>query len=319
MTFRWCNAQNCLGVGDGKKVRPVWREGNGAWQRVVRVDARRGALASLEVAWKLIFRVGRGEVAFTYPYEPADLEAALKANPAWRRQVIGVTGAGRPLEALSLGGFPAQRGLFVVARQHCGETPGAWVLDGLLRAARAQRDFCVIAVPAVDLDGALGGDYGKDKFPQDFNRAWSNANAMRPETLAIRRLMLRWRAAGGTPLALDLHAPGACEREGPYFYVSRALPEPSAALQPFIVRAYALLPKALRGPREKFARFADYPTRWPMTLSFSDSAATELKWPAASMETPYQGNGNRYYSMADYRAIGRALWKAAVETARPAT
>jgi hypothetical protein len=89
-------------------------------------------------------------------------------------------------------------------------------------------------------------------------------------------------------------------------------PPQAAVLNLFFDTCHALLPEELRGPREKFVRIGDYATRWPHELGFGENTRTELDWPATSLETPYQGNGPRYYSIADYQAIGRAVWQAAI-------
>jgi hypothetical protein len=313
VTFHWSQTQNCLGTGHAERLRPVWRDGNGPWSRVPSAEKIPEALGATGLQWSLRFTQNEGEVAFIFPYDPTDLDAALKANPAWQRHIIGVTGGGRPLEALALGPFPAKRGIFVSARSHCNENTGAWALDGFLRAASvaAHPDLCVIAIPAIDPDGAIAGDYGKDKFPHDFNRAWSNAVAMRPETMAIRRLMQRWKDA--RPLALDLHSPGASEFEGPYFFGGRTVPDHAAVLLKFFDGLYAALPEKLRGPREKFVRLGDYATRWPKDFSFADNTRQELGWPATTIEVPYQGNAPHYFEIIDYQAIGATIWRSMLD------
>jgi hypothetical protein len=315
VTLRWSQTQNTLG-GAGELVRPVWRDGAGPWQRVASASVVEEGLGARGLEFTLTFKSENGEAAFIYPYEAADLDAALSANPVWQRHVIGATGGGRVLEALSLGTFPAKRGVFLVTRQHCNENTGPWTLDGFLRAAKPLPDFCAIVVPAVDLDGAIAGNYGKDSFPQDFNRAWSDSCAMRPETLAIRRLQRRWKDA--QPLCIDLHAPGGSEAHGPYFFAGKLTAQHAAVLNRFFDTFYAQIPETLRGPRDKYLRVGDYKTRWSKEFSFADNTRSELNWPATSMEIPYQGSGQgadasavRWFDINDYRKIGETLWNAA--------
>jgi hypothetical protein len=317
--LRWCQTQNCLGMGKAEDARPVWRNGHGEWQRAASVQIIPEGLGASALQFSLTTTSGSGEAAFIYPYEEEHLAAALKANPHWTRHVIGVSGQGRVLEALSLGAFPAKRGIFLTARQHCNENSGAWTLDGFIRAAEEQPNFGIIAIPSVDPDGAVLGDYGKDKFPQDFNRAWGNSTAMRPETLAIRRLMQRWHRAEARPLAIDLHSPGGAESTGPYFFSGRMTHAHSVLLNRFFDDFYATLPQTLRGSREELVRLGDYPTRWPKQFSFADNTSTELHWPATSMEIPYQGIGQHYFDIDDYRAVGRTLYQVALRTVVAAT
>ena len=75
------------------------------------------------------------EVAFCFPYGQDELDRLVAAS-GLRLQAVGACERGRPLLRLDNG--PGERGssrpgLFILACQHSGETPGSWVLDGLLK------------------------------------------------------------------------------------------------------------------------------------------------------------------------------------------
>jgi hypothetical protein len=198
-------------------------------------------------------------------------------------------------------------GLYLVARQHSGETPGSWVLDGFLRhvASLGHGAPLVWAVPLANADGVEGGDYGKDNFPYDLNRAWGQP-AMRHEVLVYKRDTQRWRARCRPVLALDFHAPGACETGGIYCYV----PSPSeyAELYQEILGWTAALKSALGSEyaADTFERVADYPSRWK-TPNFSRHFWAQGGLCSFGIETPYAMVGDLVLTRARYREAGARI------------
>jgi len=226
-----------------------------------------------------------------------------------------MTGQGRPLPRLRAARPDAVAGAYVVARQHSGETPGSWVLDGLLRAvseaAETERLSRIEwwAVPFVDLDGVIAGDYGKDAMPRDFNRSWA-LMPMRPEVQAIQRDMRRFAGSCARRMVLDLHAPGGGERAVYQFLPRDERPEEQkkagAAFTPFLA---AELPEI---PPDSLARVPRYPSRWT-----TGDTATTWSWdhldrtPGVSIETAYQGLENGpWFEPEDYRRIGAGIARA---------
>ena len=94
--------------------------------------------------------------------------------------------------------------------------PGSWVLDGLLRHAAQALDpsqLLIWVTPFAHLDGIVQGDYGKDPFPWDLNRAWTTP-PMRHEVRVMQSDMTRWSQRCQPALVLDLHAPSPGEADG---------------------------------------------------------------------------------------------------------
>jgi hypothetical protein len=182
------------------------------------------------------------------------------------------------------------------------------VLDGLLRHMATLGDCAplVWAVPLTNIDGIEQGDYGKDNFPYDLNRAWGVV-PMRHETLVMQRDILRWRKRCKPVLAIDFHAPGGCESDGIYCYLKNgndearelhaATREWTAAVQASIGQEYAA---------EDFARVATYASRWE-TPTFGTYCAETLEIPGFTMETPYAMAGDKVLEVADYREAGRRI------------
>ena len=300
-------------------VRPVVRTDGGPWQRV---GACRVAGRALD-GRVLTFDTGAGcneaETAFCYPYGPEDLEGTLAAcGEVWNGHDLGLTGAGRPLPRLRSRtpgrGRPAAVA-YVTARQHAGETPGSWVLDGLLRAvAEADatgplRQVEWWAAPFVDLDGAIEGNYGKDALPWDFNRAWAQM-PMRPEVLTIQRDMRRFARRALRRIVVDLHGPAAAEH-GLYQFVCRdeGPPEQREAQLSFSPYLVAEFPDV---DAEQLVRVPRYPSRWNALETITSWVWHGLdNTVGVSIETAYQSlDGRNWLNPEGYRGVGRRIARA---------
>jgi hypothetical protein len=302
------HSANMLGGQNPSAMRPVVRYDEGPWQRLPE-----GCLITLpdgrtDVAWSTRVPDRTLDVAYCYPYGINEVQTLMADNPGmWQIDTIGVSQGARPLVRLSnaYGSPEGERlGLYLMARQHAGETPGSWVLDGFLRAlAGLGRDAPLVwAVPLSNIDGVEGGDYGKDNFPYDLNRAWGRP-PMRHEVSVIQRDMARWRTRCRPVLAIDFHAPGGSETGGVYTYV----PDPEVdrgghdAVMPWAERTGdALTPEYAA---DDFARVARYPSRWE-TPSFRTYAWSQVGVPCITYETPYAIAQERVLTQEDYREIG---------------
>lgn len=230
--FRWELPDICLGSpNELDRLRPVVSADGGDWRRVDEVAVDRHDDGRSTVRFAHAGGAQSVAAAFCFPYAPEHLDATLaELGGAWQRSTIGVTHQSRPLERLRLAGRRAEprAGLYITARQHSGETPGSWALDGMLRHlaseaedAREIREALDIWVcPFVDLDGVVNGDYGKDALPWDYNRAWERL-PMRASVHAIQRDLLRFRERSEPRLVMDLHGPGH-STPGVYVQLARA-------------------------------------------------------------------------------------------------
>jgi hypothetical protein len=249
-----------------------------------------------------------------------EVEALVQAsNGYWQVDSIGLSQGGRSLLRLSndYGRTDGQRpGIYLMARQHSGETPGSWVLDGLLRyvASRGDAAPLVWAVPLTNVDGVEGGDYGKDNYPYDLNRAWGRP-PMRHEVLALQGDIRRWTERCRPALVLDMHAPGACETSGVYCY----LPDPAVhsrfhqealswttAIKGALTPAYAA---------ECFERVARYASRWetPRCTGYCWSRHGVC---GLGVETPYALVGDLVLTRERYREIGARIAAGVMERLR---
>lgn len=316
--FVWENLYYCLGgVNQVHNIRPVYRLDDGPWTRF--------DVAALEVLEhphrrKLAFTTppadGTVSVAFCYPYDSADLAAMLKQLPSRPEEtLVALSGRNRLIHRYRFAAEIANRpGVYVMARQHAGETPGSWVMDGIFRhlseAGAGGTDWWLL--PFADIDGVAEGLYGKDRFPWDFNRSW-NRLPMRPELNGYQHDIAEFVAGTSRHLLVDLHAPGHSE-DGFYTYGPRkGKPvERAHVSERWGNLVGAAVAKTMGGPCEKMYRIPDYPSRW------GDDTVTAWVWKNFKMcgcgtETSYQSYAGKVLTVEDYRVIGRAVVAAAAD------
>jgi hypothetical protein len=299
---------------------PVYRPQGQGWSRLTGGHEQLEPDGQVSACWEVPYPSPAVDVAFCYPYGPEALQHLVSRTKGyWQQDVIGVSQQGRELVRLrngaaDVGGRAA--GVYLVARQHAGETPGSWVLDGLLQSLASSRKhhLLVWAAPFADIDGVMTGAYGKDRYPWDLDRAWSRP-CMRHETRVLAGDMLRWKERCRPALVLDLHAPGACDTDGVYC----CLPGEAACGE--TATAAAKFTKVLRDvlsadyAAEPFTRAADESGRWP-GWTLQDFACRELGVPALKVQTPYASAGKTLLSPKRYRDIGRSLAAAMIQKFR---
>ena len=210
LTCTLTNAAACLGPPTGwASVRPVYSVDGGPWQRVSsgKYLPRPGAFR-----FELPVRGAELQIAYCYPYSSADLAAALRPLAA-RGAVTELcrSAAGHPVPYVRLGNHESpRRSVWIVARQHAGETPASFTTEGLLQRLGAEtallRDTAVHVVPMLDVDGVEEGRFGKDQRPVDFNRDWCERPSLREVRAAVEAIRRSHRQAP-VELVLDVHAP----------------------------------------------------------------------------------------------------------------
>ncbi len=303
--------ENLLGGGNPESMYPVVRFKGHGWRRLhsgipeERDDGRVNAVWFLDVESRTL------DFAFCYPYGEPDLRKLVSdTGDSFRLDKIGVSQNGRPLTRLSnYHRVNLERpGLFLMCRQHSGETPGSWVLDGFLRKLSNLGDETpfIWAIPLAHIDGVKGGHYGKDGYPYDLNRAWGHP-PMRHETLVYKRDMGRWLDRCQSAIGIDFHAPGCCETGGIYCF----LPNPdtySDAHRMAKRAADRISAKLGRYADENFPRVAQYSSRWE-TPSFTAHCCSQKIY-GLTIETPYGSSKGLILTRRDYREAGALIAEA---------
>jgi len=299
---------NMLGGGKPENFRPVIKFGEKEWQRISEGNIIENEDGRKSVLWEVDILDEIFEIAFCYPYGKKELDELInESKNYWKRDVIGVSQEER--EIIRLSNFYRdikKYGIYLIARQHSGETPGSWVLDGFLRylSEIKYKNLIVWAVPFSNIDGIENGYYGKDNFPYDLNRAWGYP-PMRHEILVIQRDIMRWKERCIPFLSIDFHAPGASETDGAYFFITSAeKDEKQHKIEKEI--AEKLGKKIGKYMAKNYIRFINYKSRWE-TPHFTDFIRENIKIPSLTIEIPYSICGNTLMKKEDYRKIGKKM------------
>jgi murein tripeptide amidase MpaA len=167
----------------------------------------------------------RNSVYYAY-FEPYSYDRHLQLlgraerSPRVRVSDLGSTVQGRDMNlvtvqadaaGLPLGGATNKKKIWVIARQHPGETMAEWLVEGLLerlldetdavaRLALQHADFYI--VPNMNPDGSVLGNLRTNAAGANLNREWLEPSQERsPEVFAVRQKML----ATGVDLFIDAH------------------------------------------------------------------------------------------------------------------
>jgi len=138
---------------------------------------------------------------------------------------LGATVEGRDLDLVTVGRpGPGKAPVWIIARQHPGESMAEWFVEGLLErlldgadpVARRIREKAVLyIVPNMNPDGAIRGNLRTNAAGANLNREWREPSLERsPEVLLVREAM----EASEVELFLDIHGDEAL----PYVFFSTA-------------------------------------------------------------------------------------------------
>jgi murein tripeptide amidase MpaA len=174
--------------------------------------------------------------AYFEPYSEerhAGFLGAVQHMPHATLTEIGRTVQGRPMSLVSLGlteeterPVKPKKNVWIIARQHPGETMAEWFVEGLIKrlagwgdwagdpVARLIFDHAVFhIVPNMNPDGSVLGNLRTNAAGANLNREWMEPDPARsPEVLAVRNAI----HALGCDLFFDIHGDEAL----PYVFVA---------------------------------------------------------------------------------------------------
>ncbi len=152
-----------------------------------------------------------------------DLLGRMDGSPFARVERLGRTVDGRDLDVVILGSSdPGARKIWVIARQHPGESMAEWFVDGMLarlvdpddsiaRQLRHRATFYV--VPNMNPDGGVRGNLRANAAGANLNREWSAPSIERsPEVYHVRDRLTRT----GVDAFVDVHGDEAL----PYVFIA---------------------------------------------------------------------------------------------------
>lgn len=235
--------------------------------------------------------------AYFAPYSFARLERLLRA--ANEQPWVGVTSIGesiegRPIHVASFGDDDARRTLWLIARQHPGETPASWAMEGLIRrlgdgadeVTRALLSMArIMVVPLCNPDGAELGNHRTSASGANLNRVWDDPSATdSPEVLAIRAAIEEM----GADLFFDVHA----DESHPFAFA--ACSEGNPSFNDDIAEAEAAIRDDLASLTPEFLDEPGYDLDPPGEADLSCAAnfvGESLGCPAMTLELPIRDSG----------------------------
>ncbi|MGB6229384.1 MAG: M14-type cytosolic carboxypeptidase [Litorimonas sp.] len=163
--------------------------------------------------------------AYFAPYSQErhlNLIADAIAHDGVSLDVLGDTVDGRPVDCLSVG--EGDKTIWVIARQHPGESMAEWWMEGFIArltdpedevATTMRREARFRIVPNMNPDGSFRGHLRTNAVGANLNREWDAPTAERsPEVLCVRNAM----DADRPVLAFDVHGDEAL----PYNFIAGA-------------------------------------------------------------------------------------------------
>ena len=242
-----------------------------------------------------------GSVYYAY-FEPYSHEEHL--NPLGDTQGsglcqiddLGSTAQGRDINLLTIGHQAASDlKIWIIARQHPGESMAEWFAEGLLSrlldhqdpTARALLDCATFyIVPNMNPDGAALGNQRTNATGADLNREWQNPSPERsPEVYAVRQKMHET----GVDLFLDIHG----EEALPYVFAAGCEGNPSYDAR--LAALEAAFKTALRQASPDFQDEHGYPKTAPgqANLAIAKSYVGEtFGCLSYTLEMPFKDNIN---------------------------
>lgn len=270
----------------------------------------RACVSSDREAWRRVdtsFVDGVLEIAFTpetdvvwvayfapYSWERhMELIGWAQESPLASVERLGASLDGRDLDRVTVGVGPTQ--VWIIARQHPGESMAEWWVEGLLerlldpedalaRALRSRLTFHI--VPNMNPDGSVRGHLRCNAVGANLNREWHAPTAERsPEVLNVLNEM----DVTGVDLLLDVHG----DEELPYVFISGCEGVPS------YTEALAARDKTFRDAYERacpdFQQVHGYGVDQPgeanMTMA-GNAIAERFSCLGLTLEMPFKDNEN---------------------------
>ncbi|MEA3505037.1 MAG: M14-type cytosolic carboxypeptidase [Bacteroidota bacterium] len=217
-------------------------------------------------------------------------------SPLCTLESIGKTIQGRPIDFLRIGdGDSNKKKLWVIARQHPGETMAEWFMLGLISRLLDEEEATAISllkkanlylVPNMNVDGSILGNLRVNANGINLNREWAEPNIENsPEVFYVKEKMKEI----GMDFNLDVHGD-----EGlPYVFISGIEGIPSfdqklsQLTDDFMSNWKAISPDL----QDKYS----YPKNEPGTANLmicSKNLGEEFKCLSQTLEMPFKQNNN---------------------------
>ncbi|MGB2139883.1 MAG: M14 family metallopeptidase [Psychrobacter sp.] len=243
------------------------------------------------------------QIAYFAPYSyerHQDLLATVQMHPLAILEHLGETLDKRDLTLVKIGNGDSssdvnKRSIWIIARQHPGETMAEWLIEGLLyslldednaTAKQLLEKANVYIVPNMNPDGSVRGHLRTNAAGANLNREWSNPSLERsPEVFHIINKM----EATGVDLFYDVHGDEAL----PYVFLagSQGAPSYSERLAHLRDRFTEVLKLASADFQSEYGYEIDAPGTANMTVA-TNWVAEHFDCLANTLEMPFKDNDN---------------------------
>lgn len=243
------------------------------------------------------------QIAYFAPYSyerHQDLLATVQMHPLATLEYLGETLDKRDLTLVKIGNGDSssdvnKRSIWIIARQHPGETMAEWLIEGLLyslldednaTAKQLLEKANVYIVPNMNPDGSVRGHLRTNAAGANLNREWSNPSLERsPEVFHVINKM----EATGVDLFYDVHGDEAL----PYVFLagSQGAPSYSERLAHLRDRFTEVLKLASADFQSEYGYEIDAPGTANMTVA-TNWVAEHFDCLANTLEMPFKDNDN---------------------------
>jgi hypothetical protein len=205
-------------------TRPVFSTDGKTWVRATEVNysrefSLRQPLGRMVYHFKSPLEGDSLRVAYSYPYTSADLNeflSTIKDRLLGGLGSIGKSEEGRNILTFKIGPKPAEKSeappeIWVICREHPGETPASFVLEGMVQALlndpagnRLADRHNITFVPMLNVDGVAHGYYYHNAKGVNLARDWDQFQSV--EARELRTAMLPDLEKKNVRLVIDLHS-----------------------------------------------------------------------------------------------------------------
>ncbi|WP_027418671.1 M14 family metallopeptidase [Crocinitomix catalasitica] len=187
---------------------------------------------------KVDFEPTQNSLYFAYfaPYSydrHQNLVHSAELSDLCKVEVIGETVEGRDIDLLVIGEEGIGKSVWVVARQHPGESMAEWFIEGLVDrlldsndpvSKKLLEDVCFYIIPNMNIDGSIAGNLRANAAGMNLNREWASPSIQNsPEVYHCLAKMDKT----GVDLLLDIHGDEAI----PFNFVAASEGIPSYNLE----------------------------------------------------------------------------------------
>lgn len=237
--------------------------------------------------------------AYFAPYsfeKHLELINSAQLSPFCRLQLLGQTVDGRDFNMLEVSASSEpEKTVWIIARQHPGETMAEWYMDGLIKSLLDSNNSVARAllkktrfflVPSMNPDGAARGNLRANAAGANLNREWMEPSLERsPEVYYVRGKMKET----GVDLFLDIHGDEAI----PYNFAASCSGVPSfsekmAELESLFITKYMDITPDFQ---DTHGYPKDEPGKANLTIA-SNYVAEEFKCLSLTIEQPFKDDFN---------------------------